>query len=132
MMIAGGRFRLSKLNALGLPLQIRRMRRSHGPSAICPDTSSECGAVHFDAAIKIDAARHCRLRFGTPQLNGKAERSHRSDWREFYQRLKYRKGVGLQGGAHELWTIISTLVAPSKLGPILRQSGAKFRSGEVC
>ena len=40
--------------------------------------------------------RHVYIKARTPQLNGKVERSHRSDQDEFYQLLDYRDDVDLE------------------------------------
>jgi transposase InsO family protein len=40
--------------------------------------------------------RHAYIKRGTPQLNGKVERSHRSDGQEFYQLLSYKGDVDLE------------------------------------
>lgn len=39
--------------------------------------------------------RHVYIKPRTPQLNGKVERSHRSDQEEFYQLLTYKDDVHL-------------------------------------
>ena len=39
--------------------------------------------------------RHAYIKARTPQLNGKVERSHRSDQEEFYQLLSYKSDVDL-------------------------------------
>jgi transposase InsO family protein len=39
--------------------------------------------------------RHVYIKARTPQLNGKVERSHRTDQQEFYQLLRYTDDVGL-------------------------------------
>ena len=39
--------------------------------------------------------RHAYIKARTPQLNGKIERSHRSDQEEFYQLLSYKGDVDL-------------------------------------
>lgn len=39
--------------------------------------------------------RHASIKRATPQLNGKVERSHRSDEQEFYQLLSYKGDVDL-------------------------------------
>lgn len=39
--------------------------------------------------------RHVYIKPRTPQLNGKVERSHRSDQEEFYQLLTYKDDVDL-------------------------------------
>ena len=40
--------------------------------------------------------RHVYIKARTPQLNGKVERSHRSDQQEFYQLLNYKDDVDLE------------------------------------
>ena len=40
--------------------------------------------------------RHAYIKRATPQLNGKVERSHRSDEQEFYQLLSYKGDVDLE------------------------------------
>ncbi len=40
--------------------------------------------------------RHVYIKARTPQLNGKVERSHRSDQEEFYQLLNYKNDVDLK------------------------------------
>ena len=39
--------------------------------------------------------KHSYIKPGTPQLNGKVERSHRTDRKEFYQLLEYTNDVDL-------------------------------------
>jgi transposase InsO family protein len=41
------------------------------------------------------------MKRGTPQLNGKVERSHRSDQQEFYQLLSYKGDVDLEAKLDE-------------------------------
>lgn len=45
--------------------------------------------------------RHSYIKRGTPQLNGKVERSHRSDGQEFYQLLNYKGDVDLEAKLEE-------------------------------
>ena len=45
--------------------------------------------------------RHAHFKRGTPQLNGRAERSHRSDQQEFYQLLSYKDDVDLEAKLDE-------------------------------
>ncbi|WP_346034035.1 integrase core domain-containing protein, partial [Erythrobacter westpacificensis] len=40
--------------------------------------------------------RHAYIKPSSPQLNGKVERSHRSDSQEFYQLLTYKGDVDLE------------------------------------
>ena len=40
--------------------------------------------------------RHVYIKARTPQLNGKVERSHRTDQQEFYQLLSYKGDVDLE------------------------------------
>jgi hypothetical protein len=46
--------------------------------------------------VEDQGIRHAYIRRGTPQLNGKVERSHRSDSQEFYQLLSYKGDVDLE------------------------------------
>jgi transposase InsO family protein len=41
------------------------------------------------------------IKRGTPQLNGKVERFHRSDQQEFYQLLSYKGNVDLEAKLDE-------------------------------
>ena len=45
--------------------------------------------------------RHAYVERGTPQLNGKVERSHRFDQQEFYQLLSYKGDVDLEAKLDE-------------------------------
>lgn len=45
--------------------------------------------------------RHAYIKRGTPQLNGKVERSHRSDQQEFYQLLSYKGDFDLEAKLDE-------------------------------
>ena len=40
--------------------------------------------------------KHIYIKPRTPQLNGKVERSHRTDQQEFYQLLDYKDNVDLE------------------------------------
>ena len=50
----------------------------------------------FHWHIEDLGVRHSYIKRGTPQLNGKVERSHRSDGQEFYQLLSYKGDVDLE------------------------------------
>lgn len=45
--------------------------------------------------------RHAYIRRGTPKLNGKVERSQRSDQQEFYRLLNYKCDVNLEAKLEE-------------------------------
>jgi transposase InsO family protein len=45
--------------------------------------------------VEDKGIRHVYIKPRTPQLNGKVERSHRSDQEEFYQMLTYKDDVDL-------------------------------------
>ena len=49
----------------------------------------------FHWHVEDKGIRHAYIKRGTPQLNGKVERSHRSDQEEFYQLLSYKDDVDL-------------------------------------
>ena len=49
--------------------------------------------AEFHWHVEDLGTRRACIKRGTPQLNGKAERSHRSDQQEFYQLLSYKGDV---------------------------------------
>jgi hypothetical protein len=57
------------------------------------------GAIQFVGGLlqarRIKGIRHVYIKPRSPQLNGKVERSHRSDQEEFYQLLTYTDDVDL-------------------------------------
>ena len=55
--------------------------------------------------------RHVYIKARTPQLNGKVERSHRSDQEEFYQLLNYKNDVDLKKKLAE-WEQFYNLARP--------------------
>ncbi len=55
--------------------------------------------------------RHVYIKARTPQLNGKVERSHRSDQEEFYQLLNYKNDVDLNEKLAE-WEQFYNLARP--------------------
>jgi len=55
--------------------------------------------------------RHAYIKRGTPQPNGKVERSHRSDQQEFYQLLSYKGDVDLETKLDE-WERFYNFVRP--------------------
>lgn len=50
----------------------------------------------FHWHVEDKGIRHAYIKRGTPQLNGKVERSHRSDQQEFYQLPTYKGDVDLE------------------------------------
>lgn len=50
----------------------------------------------FHWYVEDQGIRHVYIKPRTPQLNGKVERSHRTDKDEFYQLLSYRDDVDLE------------------------------------
>jgi transposase InsO family protein len=55
--------------------------------------------------------RHVYIKARTPQLNGKVERSHRSDQQEFYQLLSYKDDVDLEAKLAE-WEAFYNFARP--------------------
>lgn len=55
----------------------------------------------FHWHVEDQGVRHVYIKRGTPQLNGKVERSHRSDQQEFYQLLSYKGDVDLEAKLSE-------------------------------
>ncbi len=52
--------------------------------------------AQFHWHVEDQGIRHVYIKARTPQLNGKVERSHRSDQDEFYQLLTYKNDVDLE------------------------------------
>ena len=50
----------------------------------------------FHWHVEDKGIRHAYIKPSSPQLNGKVERSHRSDQQEFYQLLSYKGDVDLE------------------------------------
>ena len=57
--------------------------------------------ANFHWHVEDQGIRHAYIKRGTPQLNGKIERSHRSDQQEFYQLLLYKGDVDLEAKLSE-------------------------------
>ena len=55
----------------------------------------------FHWHVEDKGIRHAYIKRGTPQLNGKVERSYRSDGQEFYQLLNYKDDVDLEAKLDE-------------------------------
>lgn len=55
----------------------------------------------FHWHVEDQGIRHAYIKPASPQLNGKVERSHRSDEQEFYQLLSYKDDVDLEEKLHE-------------------------------
>ncbi len=68
------------------PFRIREIRTDNGREFQAK--------LHWHVEDK--GIRHAYIKRGTPQLNGKVERSHRSDQQEFYQLLTYKGDVDLE------------------------------------
>ncbi len=67
------------------PFRIREIRTDNGHEF----------QAKFHWHVEDLGIRHAYIKRGTPQLNGKVERSHRSDQEEFYQLLTYKDDVDL-------------------------------------
>ena len=50
----------------------------------------------FHWHVEDKGVRHAYIKKGTPQLNGKVERSHRSDQDEFYKLMSYKDDIDLE------------------------------------
>lgn len=71
----------------------RRTLPSRGNFPMCYGTEFQ---AKFHWHVEDQGIRHAYIKRGTPQLNGKVERSHRSDQQEFYQLLSYKDDVDLE------------------------------------
>jgi len=68
-----------------LPFRIKMIRTDNGHEF----------QARFHWHIKDLGIEHVYIKKGTPRLNGKVERSHRTDQEEFYQLLSYKDDVDL-------------------------------------
>jgi len=73
------------------PFRIREIRTDNGHEI----------QAKFHWHVEDQGIRYAYIRRGTPQLNGKVERSHRSDEQEFYQLLSYKGDVDLEAKLEE-------------------------------
>ena len=73
------------------PFRIREIRTDNGHEF----------QAKFHWHVEDQGIRHAYIKRGTPQLNGKVERSHRSDQQEFYQLLSYKGDVDLEAKLSE-------------------------------
>lgn len=74
-----------------VPFRIREIRTDNGHEF----------QAKFHWHVEDLGIRHAYIKRGTPQLNGKVERSHRSDQQEFYQLLSYKGDVDLEAKRDE-------------------------------
>ncbi len=76
-------------------LKKRKSRLNNGGNTTIPGAHTAPWATdHWHVEDK--GIRHAYIKRGTPQLNGKVERTHRSDEQEFYQLLSYKDDVDLE------------------------------------
>ena len=68
------------------PFRIREIRTDNGHEF----------QAKFHWHVEDKGIRHAYIKPSSPQLNGKVERSHRSDQQEFYQLLSYKDDVDLE------------------------------------
>ena len=73
------------------PFRIREVRTDNGHEF----------QAKFHWHVEDKGIRHSYIKRGTPQLNGKVERSHRSDQQELYQLLNYKDDVDLEAKLNE-------------------------------
>lgn len=73
------------------PFRIREVRTDNGHEF----------QAKFHWHVEDKGIRHAYIKPSSPQLNGKVERSHRSDQQEFYQLLSYKGDVDLEAKLDE-------------------------------
>lgn len=69
-----------------LPFRIKMVRTDNGHEF----------QSKFHWHLMDEGIEHAYIRKGTPRLNGKVERSHRIDKKEFYQAIEYKGDQDLQ------------------------------------
>jgi len=83
------------------PFRIREIRTDNGHEF----------QAKFHWHVEDTGIRHAYIKPSSPQLNGKVERSHRSDEQEFYQLLSYKGDVDLEAKLAE-WEKFYNLARP--------------------
>ena len=83
------------------PFRIREVRTDNGHEF----------QAKFHWHVEDKGVRHAYIKPASPQLNGKVERSHRSDQEEFYQLLTYKDDVDLEAKLGE-WERFYNLARP--------------------
>ncbi len=83
------------------PFRIREIRTDNGHEF----------QAKFHWHVENKGIRHAYIKPSLPQLNGKVERSHRSDQQEFYQLLSYKGDVDLEAKLVE-WERLYNLARP--------------------
>ncbi len=83
------------------PFRIREIRTDNGHEF----------QAKFHWHVEDKGIRHAYIKPSSPQLNGKVERSHRSDDQEFYQLLSYKDDVDLNAKLRE-WERFYNLARP--------------------
>ena len=73
------------------PFRIREVRTDNGHEF----------QAKFHWHVEDQGIRHAYIKPASPQLNGKVERSHRTDEQEFYQLLTYTDDVDLRARLSE-------------------------------
>ena len=88
---------------------------AHRCSVTSPHSFRRCFGHEFQAKfhwhVEDRGIRHAYIKPASPQLNGKVERSHRTDEQEFYQLLTYTGDVDLRAKLSE-WEHFYNLSRP--------------------
>ena len=83
------------------PFRIREVRTDNGHEF----------QAKFHWHVEDQGIRHAYIKLASPQLNGKVERSHRTDEQEFYQLLTYTDDIDL-GAKLSQWEHFYNLSRP--------------------
>ena len=105
------------------PFRVQRIRTDRGHEF----------PAKFHWHVEDKGIRHVYIKPRSPQLNGKVERSHRTDQDEFYQLLEYVDDVDLNEKLAE-WERFYNLTrphAPSVAKPLMRHSENVYNSNII-
>lgn len=100
------------------PFRIREIRTDNGHEF----------QAKFHWHVEDKGIRHAYIKPASPQLNGKVERSHRSDQEDFYQLLTYKDDVDLEAKLGE-WERFYNLSRPAAKHLTKHSGNAKQPSG---
>lgn len=94
-----------------LGVQVQRVQTDHGTEFTLPENAQTLAAYARgeteEAQFTAECARlgitHRLIRVRTPELNGKVERSHRTDGERFYSRFKFATEWALDHALQTIW-----------------------------
>lgn len=94
-----------------LGVKVLRAQTDHGTEFTLPENAmtlaayarGETAEAKFTSACESLGIKHRLIKVRTPELNGKVERSHRTDGERFYSRFKFADETALNHALQKVW-----------------------------